>query len=265
MKVAAAIAVIIATVLIACSSEPTTLQTQPASTTAPTANPMATAATEAPVEKATTKATPTLEPTEAPTATAPASPTPKPTTPPTDATEPPIATPVPTPTTIHTSEIKLQKVAVAEVPTELPAYDRDDWNHWTDSDDDCQDARQEVLVAESRNTISFKTDRGVASPPANGSLPTPAPSSPTPESSTSTTWCRSATPTPAGLGSGLPSAESSMPNYLDDPQHLIAVTASANRSKGARGPEDVKGGEKMYPAGGPIAWFGCRRSRKMSG
>ena len=65
MKVAAAIAVIIAAVLIACSSEPTTLQTQPARTTAPTANPMATAATEAPVEKATTKATPTLEPTEA--------------------------------------------------------------------------------------------------------------------------------------------------------------------------------------------------------
>ena len=27
-------------------------------------------------------------------------------------------------------------------------------------------------------------------------------------------------------------------NYLDHPQHLIAVTASANRSKGARGPEE---------------------------
>ena len=29
--------------------------------------------------------------------------------------------------------------------------------------------------------------------------------------------------------------------------------------------QDVKGGEKMYRAGGPIAWFGCRRSGKMSG
>ena len=27
-------------------------------------------------------------------------------------------------------------------------------------------------------------------------------------------------------------------NYLEDPQHLIAVTASANRPKGGRGPED---------------------------
>ena len=51
-------------------------------------------------------------------------------------------------------------MAVAEIPTELPDYDRDDWNHWTDSDDDCQDARQEVLVAESRRAVSYRTYRG---------------------------------------------------------------------------------------------------------
>ena len=35
-------------------------------------------------------------------------------------------------------------------------------------------------------------------------------------------------------------------NYLEDPQRLIAVTASANRSKGARGPEDWKPEDRSY-------------------
>ena len=35
-------------------------------------------------------------------------------------------------------------------------------------------------------------------------------------------------------------------NYLDDSQHLIAVTARANRSKGARGPEDWKPDDRTY-------------------
>ena len=35
-------------------------------------------------------------------------------------------------------------------------------------------------------------------------------------------------------------------NHLDDPQHLIAVTARANRSKGARGPEEWKPDDRSY-------------------
>ena len=35
-------------------------------------------------------------------------------------------------------------------------------------------------------------------------------------------------------------------NHLEDSQHLIAVTASANRSKGARGPEDWKPEDRSY-------------------
>ena len=51
-------------------------------------------------------------------------------------------------------------VTISEIPVALPAYDCHDWKHWTDADGDCQDARQEVLVAESHITVSYHTDRG---------------------------------------------------------------------------------------------------------
>ena len=254
MKVAAAIAVIIATVLIACSSEPATLQTQPASTTIPTANLTATTApTEALVEQATTEATPALEPTEAPTATAPAVPTPEPTTAPTDAPETPTATPVPTP--IHTSELNILTVTITEVRTNLPEYDRDDWKHWTDADRDCQDARNEVLIAESRTTLSYRTDHGCRvssgewlTPYTNTVVTDPSKLDvdhmvPLSNAHVSGAWKWSA------------DDREIYANYLRDPQHLIAITASANRSKGARGPEAWKPEDRSHWCQYAIDWI----------
>ena len=158
-------------------------------------------------------------------------------------------------TAVHTSEIKLLQVAVAETPDNLPDYDRDDWRHWTDADDDCQDARHEVLVAESQTTVSFKTDRrcrvsaGHWVAPYTGTIVTD-PSKldvdhmvPLGNAHVSGAWRWTA------------QQREQYANHLDDPQHLIAVTASANRSKGARGPEAWKPEDRTYWCRYAIDWI----------
>ena len=47
-------------------------------------------------------------------------------------------------------------ITVAAVPDGILEYDRDDWKHWTDEDGDCQDARQEVLIAESLEPVEYE-------------------------------------------------------------------------------------------------------------
>lgn len=138
------------------------------------------------------------------------------------------------------------RVTVSPIPSNLPTYDRHDWKHWTDADGDCQDARQEVLVAESRIGPDFRNDRkcrvtsGEWLAPYTGAVVTDPGKLdvdhmvPLGNAHLSGAWQWSA------------NQRERYANYLDDPQHLIAVTASANRSKGARGPEDWKPDNRSY-------------------
>ena len=147
------------------------------------------------------------------------------------------------------------RVTVSAIPTNLPTYDRDDWKHWTDADGDCQDARQEVLVAESRTAVSYQTDRQCRvtagqwlAPYSNVVVTEPGKLDidhmvPLGNAHASGAWNWSA------------AQRERYANYLADPQHLIAVTASANRSKGARGPENWKPEDRTYWCQYAVDWI----------
>ena len=152
------------------------------------------------------------------------------------------STPTPTPTGTAT----VLRVTVSAVPATLPDYDRNDWKQWTDADRDCQDARNEVLIAESRTAVAYRTDRKCRvaagewlAPYTNTIVTDPGRLDvdhmvPLGNAHDSGAWQWSA------------NQRERYANYLEDPQHLIAVTAGANRSKGARGPDQWKPEDRTY-------------------
>ena len=169
-----------------------------------------------------------------------ATPAPKPTTTrttplPTSTRAPATPAPEPTRTSIETTTLI---ITVAEVPAGIPEYDRGQWKHWVDEDGDCQDARQEVLIAESLEPVTYETDRECRveagrwwAPHLGHHLENPGHIDvdhhvPLKNAHLSGAWAWSR------------EEKERYANYLEDPDHLVAISARHNRSKGARGPEE---------------------------
>jgi hypothetical protein len=125
-----------------------------------------------------------------------------------------------------------------EPPEPPPEYNRKDWKHWIDADKDCQDTRQEVLIAESTTPVVFeegkqcRVESGTWLDPYTGKTFT-APSS---------LDVDHVVPLRAAHDSGGAywdaSRREDFANDLEDPRALRAVALGANRSKGSKAPDE---------------------------
>ena len=127
---------------------------------------------------------------------------------------------------------------VAPAASGIPRYTRAEWSHWRDDDGDCQDARQEVLIDESRVSVRYESGRGcrvesglwvgpytgaVFTDPGGLDIDHMVPLS---NAHRSGGWAWTS------------ADKAAYANDLGYENHLIAVQSSANRRKGASGPED---------------------------
>ena len=169
----------------------------------------------------------------------------------------PAATPVetePVPGMTPTPSGLVLPVSIADVPSDLPEYDRQSWRHWIDEDGDCQNARQEVLIAESTVPVTFQLDEQcrvaagqwvgpytgtVVDDPGDLDVDHMVPLN-NAHRSGAWSWSRE--------------QKRDYANYLEFEDHLIATTSGANRSKGSKGPEEWRPPLQAYWCAYAIDW-----------
>ena len=137
-------------------------------------------------------------------------------------------------------------ITVAAIPTDIPVYSRSQWKHWIDEDGDCQDARQEVLIQESLVEVTFESEKKcrVAAGRWYGAftgayIEDPGELDidhlvPLKNAHTSGGWTWES------------DRKQAYANDLNEADHLIAVTKGANRSKGAKGPDEWRPPDEGY-------------------
>ena len=167
------------------------------------------------------------------------------------------ATPTPTPAPEPTPDMPAVTLTlrIAEIPEDLPKYDRGDWRHWLDADRDCQNARHEVLAEESLTPVTFKTEDECRV--ASGSWVGPY------------TGIAVTDPAELDIDHMVPLAnahrsggwawdeerKAAYANSLDYAGHLIASIRSANQAKSAHGPENWRPPNESYWCNYAIDWI----------
>ena len=128
-----------------------------------------------------------------------------------------------------------QPAPVTPTPSPAVPYDRDLYGSWIDADGDCQNTRQEVLIAESLIPVRFDS-RGCRVVSGRWLDPFTAQTFTNPSDLDIDHFIPLAEAHRSGADRWPPELRRQFANDLSWPGGLIAVSASANRSKGARDP-----------------------------
>ena len=181
----------------------------------------------------------------------------------------PVPSPVPTvvkspvATAVVSTDSQLT-IAVAPVRSDIPKYNRGEWSHWADEDGDCQDARQEALIAESKAPVTYtnedkcRVETGSWAGPYTGEVFTDPGSLdidhmvPLANGHRSGGWAWSEV------------KKREYANDLSYEGHLIAAKASANRAKGSKGPEDWKPPDRAYWCRYAIDWISIKNAWELT-
>ncbi len=126
-------------------------------------------------------------------------------------------------------------------------YDRDDWGGgWSDDDRDCLNTRHEVLMTEEISGSPFLRDDGCLVTGGRWFAAFTGTFVDDPRSLDVDHFVPLANAHRSGGWAWDRASKRRFANDQDEPRHLIAVTASANRSKGDRGPESWRPVDESY-------------------
>jgi len=137
-------------------------------------------------------------------------------------------------------------------------YDRHAWPHWSDADGDCQDTRQEVLVAESEVPVTFHSSRRCRVKRGRWRCPYTGRTFTDPHDLDVDHLVPLAEAHRSGGHAWDRARRERYANALEHPDHLVAVQAGANRAKGDKGPDAWMPEAAGYRCAYLEAWRGVK-------